>query len=106
MAREVVTQSRERAPDRIEMPAPTAWPVALAFGLTLLFAGLVTSQAVSILGAIIAIVGVVGWFRDVLPHEAHELVPVVPQPVEIRTTRREVARIGIVLELRRAYLPL
>jgi hypothetical protein len=31
---------------------------------------------------------------------------VVPQVVEVTTTRREVARIGIGLELRRAYLPL
>ncbi len=58
------------------MPAPTAWPIALAFGITLLFAGLVTSAAVSVLGAIVAIAGAVGWFRDVLPHEAHETVAV------------------------------
>jgi hypothetical protein len=88
------------------MPAPTAWPIALAFGITLLFAGLLTSEAISILGAIVAIAGAVGWFRDVLPHEAHELVPVVPQVIEVTTTRREVARIGIALELRRAFLPL
>ena len=34
------------------MPAPTAWPIVLAFGITLLFAGMVTSGAVSVLGAI------------------------------------------------------
>jgi hypothetical protein len=106
MAVELVNQASEKVPGMIEMPAPTAWPIALAFGITLLVAGLVTSEAVSILGAIIAIAGAVGWFRDVLPHEAHELVPVVPQAVELTTTRREVARIGIALELRRAYLPL
>jgi hypothetical protein len=106
MAVEVVNQASEEAPNTIEMPAPTAWPIALAFGITLLFAGLVTSEAVSILGAIIAIAGAVGWFREVLPHQAHESVPVVPQLVEVTTTRREVARIGIGLELRRAYLPL
>jgi len=33
----------------VEMPAPTAWPIVLAFGLTLLFAGLVTSPSVSLL---------------------------------------------------------
>jgi len=106
MAVELVNQASEEAPNTIEMPAPTAWPIALAFGITLLFAGLVTSEAVSILGAIITIAGALGWFREVLPHEAHELVPVVPQVVKVTTTRREVARIGIGLELRRAYLPL
>jgi len=106
MAVELVRQANEKGPETIEMPAPTAWPIALAFGITLLFAGFVTSEAVSILGAIIAIAGAVGWFRDVLPHEAHELVAVVPEVTEVTTTRREVARIGIALELRRAYLPL
>jgi hypothetical protein len=106
MAIELMDQTSENTPDMIEMPAPTAWPIALAFGIALLFAGLVTSEAVSILGAIIAVAGAVGWFGDVLPHEAHESVPVLPQVIEVRTTRREVGRIGIALELRRAYLPL
>ena len=61
---------------RVQLPAPTAWPIVLAFGITLLCAGLVTSESVSILGAILAIAGAVGWFRDVLPHEALETVPV------------------------------
>ena len=61
----------------IELPAPTAWPIILAFGLTLVFAGLVTSPSVSILGAIFSLAGCVGWFRDVLPHEKHESVPIV-----------------------------
>ncbi len=77
------------------MPAPTAWPIALAFGITLLFAGMVTSEAVSVLGAIVAIAGAVGWFRDVLPHEAHETVPVVPAVAAVTTTRREVARVAV-----------
>ncbi len=106
MAIELANQASERAPDTVEMPAPTAWPITLAFGITLLFAGLVTSESVSILGAIVALAGAVGWFRDVLPHEAHEVVPAVPQVTQVTTTRRDVARIGIVLELRRAYLPL
>ena len=66
-----------KIPEKIEMPAPTAWPIVLAFGLTLVFAGFVTAASVSILGAILAVAGAVGWFRQVLPVESHELVPVV-----------------------------
>ena len=36
-------------PDRIEMPAATAWPVVLEFGLSLVLAGFVTAGSVSIL---------------------------------------------------------
>jgi hypothetical protein len=96
----------ESETDTIQMPAPTPWPIALAFGVTLLFAGMVTSEAVSVLGAMVAIAGAVGWFRDVLPHEAHETVAVTPEVEAVTTARREVARIAIANELKRAYLPL
>src|SRR5580704_11859679 len=92
----------ETEKDAIRMPAPTPWPIALALGLTLLFAGMVTSEAVSMLGAIVAIAGAVGWFRDVLPYEAHEMVEVMPQTAAVTTTRREVIRMAIANELHRA----
>ena len=106
MAVESLNRSSEMAPDTVEMPAPTPWPIVLAFGITLLFAGLVTSAAVSVLGAALAIAGAVGWFRDVLPHEAHETVPVVRQVPAVTTARHEVARMEIAPELQRAWLPL
>lgn len=106
MAVESVNQTGENAPDTVEMPAPTAWPIALAFGITLLCAGLVTSEAVSILGAVIAIAGAVGWFRDVLPYEAHERVPVVQEDLRVTTTRSQVVRLPAAPELQRAFLPL
>jgi hypothetical protein len=106
MAVELVKQPAESTPDRIEMPAPTAWPIALAFGITLVFAGMVTSGAVSVLGGIIALAGAVGWFRDVLPYEAHEMVPVLPEAPPATTTRRAVTRVAVAQELKRAYLPL
>jgi hypothetical protein len=105
MAVETVNQG-ETEIDRIQMPAPTAWPITLALGMTLLCAGMVTSEAVSVLGAIVAIAGAIGWFRDVLPHEAHEAVAAMPEPAAVSTARREVARVAITGELQRAYLPL
>ncbi|MCU1334953.1 MAG: hypothetical protein JWO19_534 [Bryobacterales bacterium] len=105
MAVELTNQTGESATDTIEMPASTPWPIVLAFGIALLFAGLVTSETVSLLGAVVSVVGAVGWFRDVLPHEAHETVRVTRQVPAIMTTRHEVARIEIAPELRRAWLP-
>jgi hypothetical protein len=91
----------------IEMPAPTVWPIVLAFGFTLVFAGLVTSASLSILGAIFAIAGCVGWFRDVLPHEKHESVAVAERVPAVATSRPQVARVEwITEELHRARLPL
>lgn len=95
-----------KIPDKIEMPAPTAWPFVLAFGLTLVFAGLVTAASVSILGAVLAVAGTVGWFRQVLPIEAHEFEPVVEEEIAIETSRESVERVGGLREIPRAWLPL
>ena len=90
----------------LELPASTAWPLVLAFGITLVFAGLVTSESVSVLGGILAIVGAVGWFRNVLPHEAHESVSVTAVEQAIATTREGVARLEVAGQPKRAWLPL
>jgi len=105
MAAELFNQNRDIPVDTIEAPAPTAWPISLAFGITLLFAGLVTSAAVSVLGAIVAMAGAVGWFRDVLPQEAHESLQVTTEVPAVTTLRREVTRMEVPQELQRAWLP-
>jgi len=91
--------------EKIEMPAATAWPLVLAFGITLIFAGFVTAASVSILGAILTVSGAVGWFRQVLPIESHEFAPVVQQEIVILTSREGVQRLGGVGEIPRAWLP-
>jgi hypothetical protein len=93
-------------PETLPMPAPTAWPVCLAFGITLLFAGLVTSVSISVLGAILSIAAAMGWARNVLPREAHESVAVVAETVWIATPRREVAHFEIPIPVKRVWLPL
>ena len=95
-----------RAPAQVTMPSPTAWPVTLAFGFTLLVAGLITSLSILILGAMLVAAACVGWFLDVFPHEKHIEVPVEEEAVTIATSRREVARLDIAPELPRALLPL
>ncbi len=97
---------RAKAPPTVNLPAPAAWPIVLAFGITLLFAGLVTSLSLSVLGGLLTIAGCAGWFTEVLPHEQHVTVRVVEEAPAIFTSRREVARLAIAPELTRAVLPL
>jgi hypothetical protein len=92
--------------DTIKLPAPTAWPIVLAFGITLLAGGLVTNVSVSILGAILAVTGCAGWFRDVLPEEKEETIRVRVEAMAVSTARREVKRLPRAPELPRAFLPL
>src|ERR1700761_2094500 len=92
-------------PREIEVPAPTAWPFLLALGVALLFAGLVTSTSVSYLGAVLSLAGSVGWFREVLPREHEEAVPVLPEDIRLTTDRRVVDRLPVLPDQLRAWLP-
>jgi hypothetical protein len=67
-----------RAPEAIELPAPTAWPMVTALGVALLLGGLVTHAAVSAVGLVLALIGGVGWWGEVLPQERVEPVPLRP----------------------------
>ena len=85
--------------DTVELPAPTAWPMVLALGITLAFAGLVTHAAVSWVGIALALIAAVGWWREVLPDEQTEQItlPAVElRPPAVMPSRPavEVASIG------------
>jgi len=77
------------------LPAPTAWPLVLALGLALGFAGLVTSYNITLLGVVFAFAGIIGWARQVFPIEHHEAVVVELHKMDLEIDRRRVARIHI-----------
>jgi hypothetical protein len=88
----------------IEMPASTAWPILLAFGITLSFAGLVTNVGVGIAGLLLVGCGVAGWAKQVLPEEHHEMIPVEARRFTPSSVRTQVAHIQV-SEVHRAFLP-
>ena len=66
------------------IPVSTGGPFLMAFGVTLLFAGMVTNPIVYLVGAVCSLVGGVIWWFGVLPGEQLERIdqvdesPVVP----------------------------
>lgn len=86
------------------MPASTAWPLLLAFGITLCFAGLVTSAGVGLAGLVFVCCGIRGWAKQLLPEEHHELVAVKETQFTPSSARTTVTRIQV-SEAHRAYLP-
>jgi len=103
--RAVQTHQSPRSPSEIEVPAPTAWPLVLALGFTLMFAGLLTNVSVSVLGVVLTVAGSVGWFREVFPHEHEVAVPFVAEDIRITTARPVVER-RPEADLVRAWLPI
>jgi len=89
----------------IAVPAPTAWPLVMATGFTLLFAGLLMNMSMSVLGAVLSLAGCVGWFREVVPGDHEEEVPVVAEDRQVATDRHVVDRLAIAPEQLRAWLP-
>src|SRR5216683_1875447 len=97
--------NKVKTPSTVQLPAPTAWPFTLAAGLSLIMAALVTNVGLAYLGLALSVVSAVGWLRQILPHEKHEAVELVTEPIEVATTRVRVARIQMD-ETHRAQLPL
>ena len=95
-------------PDSFELPAPTVWPMVVALGVTLGFAGLVTHLAVTVVGVVLALIGGVGWWRNVLPVERIEHVPVSPAqsiPSWTTSTPRGVERLAFGDDRHRVRIP-
>ena len=92
--------------DTIELPAPTAAPLVVAFGIALVAAGLATHAIVAGMGALLALAGVVAWFKQVYPHPVHERVAPVAEVVAISTSRPQVAHVAVSAGLVRANLPI
>ena len=74
----------------IHLPAPTAWPMIFAFGLAMLFAGLVTTFYISLIGAIFVLRAAVGWWFEVLPTQHCELVTLEHPALEEAAAKRPV----------------
>ena len=101
-----ITEQPAQLPKEIATPASTAWPLVLAFGFAMIFAGLLTSVSVTVLGSVLTVAGCAGWFREVLPGEHEVAVPIVQDQAVPSTERRVVDRVPVASDQVRAWLPL
>ncbi len=56
-------KQNQSQPD-IHMPAPSYWPIALAFGLALIAIGVVSTIYISLVGVIVLLVAIAGWTME------------------------------------------
>src|SRR5260370_20895593 len=97
-------RAKQNPREPIAMPASTAWPILLAFGITLSFASLVTSVGVGIAGLVLVCCGGAGWAKQVLTEEHHEMIPVTARRFTPSSVKIQVADIQV-SEVHRAFLP-
>ena len=62
---------REHEASPVHLPSPTAYPVTLALGLTLVGAGLLLNPAFAIAGALLMIGAIAGWVADLRAEASH-----------------------------------
>ena len=101
-----MNSSGQQPANAVQVPMSNGWPLVAAFGLTLVFAGLLTHVMISILGAVSLCAGLIGWFREVLPQEAHESVAVEKEGLVIITPSPKVRHLQVGELGHRARLPL
>ena len=65
------------APDSVEMPRPTAAPLVLALGMTLLAAGVALGTGFLVVGAVVVVAGLGIWIVQLLPGRGHVHEPLV-----------------------------
>jgi hypothetical protein len=64
---ETTTASTEWQPvGHIHLPHPTYWPAVLAFGITLLSWGIITSWLIALIGGLVFMLAIGGWIGDLL----------------------------------------
>jgi hypothetical protein len=102
----VEAETKTSTSEAILMPVSNGWPLVAAFGFSLVAASLVTHWMVGVLGATALVAGFVGWFREVLPVEAHEPVPVEESRAEPVVPGRGVRHLQVGELGHRARLPL
>jgi hypothetical protein len=79
-----------------------------AVGIMLIAAGFVTSIVIGLAGLLTALVGAIGWFREVFPVPQHEVYPYVEaarRAVPIKLSPRRISHLALGVGGHRAYYP-
>jgi hypothetical protein len=103
------TDPKENHHEGVELPTPTAWPMVAALGVMLIAAGFVTSIVIGLAGILIALVGAIGWFREVFPVPEHEIYPYVEparRAAPIKLSPRRISHLALGAGGHRAYYPI
>ncbi len=78
----------------VELPAPTAAPLSLALGITVLAFGWATHLAFILVGLVIFIAGLANWIAQLLPGRGHVIEPLAAEVVRPKPVVAALGRVG------------
>jgi hypothetical protein len=89
------------------MPAMTLYPMLLALGFMLVFAGYIFHPAISYAGVVLVLTAISGWCWSVFPEEKHEDVPLstTHRPAGVEVKPGAVARLRVGDRKHRVHIP-
>jgi cytochrome c oxidase subunit 1 len=59
----------------MHMPSPSYWPMVIAFGLPVVAIGLIFSHVISVVGALLIVMGAYGWVQEPSVAESDDYDP-------------------------------
>ena len=61
---QMVQETTEGQKPKIHLPRPTYWPAIMAWGITMILGGIVTTYFFSLAGIIVFAIALGGWIRE------------------------------------------
>jgi len=91
---EQVSSNHDAHAEGVELPAPTAAPLVLALGITVLAFGWATHLAFVLVGLVIFIAGLANWIAQLLPGRGHVIEPLAAESVRPKPVVAALGRVG------------
>ncbi len=91
---EQLSSKHDAHAEGVELPAPTAAPLVLALGITVLAFGWATHLAFVLAGFVIFIAGLANWIAQLLPGRGHVIEPLAAEDVRPKPVVAAPGRVG------------
>jgi cytochrome c oxidase subunit 1 len=84
-AEEIMADQEAHREAHMHMPSPSYWPMVIAFGLPVVAIGLIFSHVISVVGALLIVIGAYGWVQEPSVAEVDDYDPPSDSTKELAT---------------------
>jgi len=84
-AEDILADQAAHREAHMHMPSPSYWPMVIAFGLPVVAIGLIFSHVISVVGALLIVIGAYGWVQEPSVAETDDYDPPSDSTKELAT---------------------